>query len=339
MDIGTRDDRPLHSQAPSRNAQARASRLKRPPFAKHSAITPRVLDGRFLMTDGAVLPYREWLPVGEPETVMLALHGINDSADAWEAPSSQLMAAGVAMIAPDQRGFGTATGRGRWHGTDVMVADALAMVCEIRARFPKAKLFLAGESMGAAVLMVLAARQESLAVDGYILSAPAVWGRHEMAAAYRLSLWWASKTVPWLKLSGHRFGIKPSDNLVALRRAMHPEVRRQSASITMLKGLTDLMDAALATAGQRRAPTLFLYGGKDQLVPKRAMAACWARERAAKACDQVFAFYPDGYHLLQRDLAGAAVTRDVVHWLRDPAMPLPSGADHHAADWLDALAA
>jgi alpha-beta hydrolase superfamily lysophospholipase len=296
-------------------------------------------DGTFRMTDGAVLPYRAWLPAGEPETVVLALHGINDSADAWEAPSRQFVDAGIAMIAPDQRGFGRAYGRGRWHGTDVMVADALAMVAAMRARFPRARLFLAGESMGAAVLMVLAARHDGLNVDGYILSAPAVWGRQEMAAAYRFSLWWASKTVPWLRLSAHRLGIKPSDNHAALQRARHPAVRRRSASITVLKGLTDLMDAALATAGQPRPPTLFLYGGKDQLVPKRAMVACWSRERAASACEQVFAFYPDGYHLLQRDLAGAVVTRDVVHWLHDPAMPLPSGADRHAAHWLDAQAA
>ena len=290
------------------------------------------------MIDGAVLPYREWLPAGEPDTVVFALHGINDSADAWEAPSSQLVEAGIAVIAPDQRGFGTATGRGRWHGTDVMVTDARAMIAEIRARFPRARLFLAGESMGAAVLMVLAARHD-LAVDGYILSAPAVWGRREMAAAYRLSLWWASKTVPWLRLSAHRLGIKPSDNLAALGRSGHATVRPPSANIMALKGLTDLMDAALAAAGQRRAPTLFLYGGKDQLVPKRAMAACWTRERAANVCEQVFAFYPDGYHLLQRDLAGAVVTEDVVQWLRDPGLPLPSGADHRAEHWLDALAA
>jgi alpha-beta hydrolase superfamily lysophospholipase len=316
-----------------------AAALKRRSLRKPKTVIPRITDGNFLMADGAVLPYREWLPAGDPETVVLALHGINDSADAWEAPSSQFLEAGFAMIAPDQRGFGTATGRGRWHGTDIMVTDALAIVAAVRARFPRARLFLAGESMGAAVLMVLAARYRGLDVDGYILSAPAVWGRREMAAAYRLSLWWANKTVPWLKLSAHRLGIKPSDNLAALRRAMHPEVRRQSASITVLNGLTDLMDAALATAGQRRAPTLFLYGGKDQLVPKRAMAACWSRERAAQACEQVFAFYPDGYHLLQRDLAGSVVTQDVVNWLRHPTLPLPSGADHHAAHWLDAQAA
>ena len=327
MEIGTRRDDPAGDDTRWRPRQT--------PRARRT----RLFDGTFRMVDGAVLPYREWLPEGEPRAVVLALHGINDSADAWEAPSSQFVRAGIAMVAPDQRGFGNATGRGHWHGTDVMVADALGMVAEMRARFPCARLFLAGESMGAAVLMVLAARHKGLNVDGYILSAPAVWGRREMAAAYRLSLWWANKTVPWLRLSAHRLGIKPSDNEAALGRAMHPEVRRQSASITVLNGLTDLMDAALATAGQRRAPTLFLYGGKDQLVPKRAMAACWSRERAASACEQVFAFYPNGYHLLQRDLAGAVVTRDVVNWLRNPALPLPSGADHHAVDWLDAQAA
>jgi acylglycerol lipase len=339
MDIDTQHDGLAHGETVPRRMLAPVSRLRRRAVGKSRAFVPRVMDGTFQMADGAVLPYREWLPAGEAKTVILALHGINDCADAWVAPSSQLVDAGIAMIAPDQRGFGTASGRGRWHGTDVMVMDALAMVAEIRARFPTARLFLAGESMGAAVLMVLAARYNGLNVDGYILSAPAVWGRREMATAYRLSLWWANKTVPWLRLSAHLLGIKPSDNIEALRSAMHPEVKRQTASITVLKGLADLMDAALATAGQRRAPTLFLYGGKDQLVPKRAMVACWTRERAASACEQVFAFYPDGYHLLQRDRAGAIVTRDVVNWLRDPGLPLPSGADHDAADWLEAQAA
>ncbi|MBW4023929.1 MAG: alpha/beta hydrolase [Proteobacteria bacterium] len=291
------------------------------------------------MIDGAVLPYREWLPAAAPQTVVLALHGINDSADAWEAPARHFVEAGIAVIAPDQRGFGASAGRGRWPGTDVMVSDALAMLGHTRARFPEARLFLAGESMGAAILMVLAARHKHLPVAGYVLSAPAVWGRREMAAAYRLSLWWANKTVPWLRLSGYGLGIKPSDNHAALRRAMHPEVKRPSTTVTVLKGLADLMDAALATAGERRAPTLFLYGGKDQLVPKRAMAACWAKERSSCACAQVFAFYPDGHHLLQRDRAGATVTRDVLHWLCHPETPLPSGADHQAVRWLEARAA
>lgn len=315
-------------------------RLRRGRNGAACAVGPRPIDGVFTMPDGALLPYREWLPAaGEPETVVLALHGINDSADAWEAPAAHFLAAGIGLVAPDQRGFGAATGSGRWHGTEALVADARSMVARVRARFPKARLFLAGESMGAAVLMVLAARNPALPVAGYILSAPAVWGRQEMAAAHRLSLWWAHKTIPWLRLSADRLGIKPSDNHEVLKRMRHPSLRRPSASIHALKGLADLMDAALGTAGQRRPPTLFLYGGKDQLVPQRAMAACWQKEQATQRGLRVFAFYPDGYHLLHRDRAGGVVTQDVVHWIREPGQALLSGAHHQARDWLEQRAA
>lgn len=303
------------------------------------ATRPRKIDGAFAMADGAMLPFREWLPRTAPHTVVLALHGINDSADAWEAPAAHFTAAGIGIIAPDQRGFGAASGGGRWHGTEPLVSDAEQMVRIVRARFPQARLFLAGESMGAAVLMVLAARNPDLAVSGYVLSAPAVWGRTEMAALHRLSLWWAHKTIPWLRLNADRLGIKPSDNHEAIKRMRHPSLRRPSASIYALKGLADLMDAALSTAGHNRPPTLYLYGGKDHLVPKRAMAACWRLERQKRRGHRVFAYYPDGYHLLHRDVAGSTVTLDVVHWLMNPAEPLPSGAHHRAEDWLDRRAA
>ena len=314
-------------------------RLPRGGKGKARAARPRPIDGAFAMADGALLPFRQWLPQEEPHTVVLALHGINDSADAWEAPSAHFIAAGIGIIAPDQRGFGAATGGGRWHGTEPLVADAEQMVRVVRARFPRARLFLAGESMGAAVLMVLAARNPDLPVAGYVLSAPAVWGRTEMAALHRLSLWWAHKTIPWLRLSADRLGIKPSDNHEAIKRMRHPSLLRPSASIYALKGLADLMDTALSTAGYHRPPTLYLYGGKDQLVPKRAMAACWRLEQKKRRGHRVFAYYPDGHHLLHRDLEGSTVTLDVVHWLMNPGQPLPSGAHRRAEDWLERRAA
>jgi alpha-beta hydrolase superfamily lysophospholipase len=61
------------------------------------------------MTDGARLPYREWLPRAAPSIVVLAFHGIDDSRDAWERPGPILAAQGIAVIAPDQRGL-----RARW---------------------------------------------------------------------------------------------------------------------------------------------------------------------------------------------------------------------------------
>jgi hypothetical protein len=46
------------------------------------------------------------------------------------------------------------------------------------------------------------------------------------------------------------------------------------------------------------------------------------------------AFYPEGHHMLLRDLGGVAVAGDILAWMGDRAAPLPSGADQAAAAWL-----
>ena len=141
---------------------------------------PHLADGAFVMRDGASLPYRKWeadpSAGADPWAVVLALHGFNDSRDAWEVPAPDLTAAGIVLYAPDQRGFGAAPGRGLWAGTQAMVDDAATMARLLRARYPHARLFLMGESMGGAVLMRLATEAEAPPVDGYVLVAPAVWG-------------------------------------------------------------------------------------------------------------------------------------------------------------------
>ena len=84
-------------------------------------MAPAQTEDAFVMADGVRLPYREWLPEREPWAVVLALHGMNDSRDAWEIPAPELNAAGIAVFAPDQRGFGDTAMRwrrmpGRWRG-------------------------------------------------------------------------------------------------------------------------------------------------------------------------------------------------------------------------------
>src|ERR1700709_759286 len=65
---------------------------------------PTITDGAFIMADGARLPYREWLPSGHPRILVLALHGIDDSRDAWERPAPILAAQGIARTPPPPPG-------------------------------------------------------------------------------------------------------------------------------------------------------------------------------------------------------------------------------------------
>ena len=293
---------------------------------------PSVTDGTFTLRDGDRLPYRRWLPEAEPAAVVLALHGFNDSRDAWEIPAVELTAAGLAIYAPDQRGFGAAPGRGRWAGTATMVADAAELAGQVRGRHPAAPLLLMGESMGGAVLMCLAAGPLAPVGARYVLVAPAVWGRAEMNVFLRGSLWLGATMVPWLALSGAPVQVTASDNHAALVRLSRDPLTIHATRIDTLRGLVDLMDTAQVAAAQFRAPGLFLYGGHDELVPKAAMAAMWARLPRGEGA--ALAYYPDDYHLMLRDLHRSVPLGDIISWQRTPAAPLPSGADAAAAQWL-----
>ncbi|HBK07555.1 MAG TPA: alpha/beta hydrolase [Acetobacteraceae bacterium] len=296
---------------------------------------PTETAGFFTMPDGTALPYRVWLPNGSlaaaPAAIVLALHGMNDSRDAWEYPAPDFAAAGMAVFSPDQRGFGATPSRGLWPGTDGFTADARVMVRLLRARYPHTKLILMAESMGAAALMVLATEPDPPPVDGYVLIAPAVWGRDKMNVFMRAGLWVADHTVPGMTLTGGGLvKVTASDNRQALVRLSTDPLTIHATRVDAIKGLVDLMDQALAAAPHFDAHALFLYGGHDELVPARATAATWE----ALPPGPMRAFYPNGYHLLLRDKGREAPIRDILAWIRDPAAPLPSGANRTAAEWL-----
>jgi alpha-beta hydrolase superfamily lysophospholipase len=164
-----------------------------------------------------------------------------------------------------------------------------------------------------------------------VLVAPAVWGRATMNVFLRSSLWVASNVAPGLSVSGGPVRVMASDNREAIMRLSRDRLTIRATRIDAVRGLVDLMDAAAASAPAFTADGLFLYGGRDELVPKGAMEAMWHKLPPGGART---AFYPRAYHLMLRDLGRAAILADVLAWVRDPHAPLPSGADRAAGVWL-----
>jgi acylglycerol lipase len=295
---------------------------------------PTITDGVFTMSDGARLPYRTWLPKGAPSVVILALHGFNDSRDAWEVPGPDFAASGMAIYAPDQRGFGAAPGRGHWPGSEILADDAIAMAALLRQRHPGLPLVLMGESMGGAVLMEVATRPDPPDVAGYVLVAPAVWGRARMNILLRTGLWLAATLAPGMEVSRPPppIHVYASDNIPALIRLGRDPLTLIDTRFDTLNGLVNLMDRALAAAPVFRAPALFMYGGRDELVPKAATLATWTALPRAGVTRT--AYYPEGWHLLLRDLDRAVPIGDVIAWIGAQAARLPSGAERAAAAWV-----
>ncbi|MDB5409626.1 MAG: alpha/beta hydrolase, partial [Rhodospirillales bacterium] len=289
-------------------------------------------DDRFVTADGTELPLRHWLPAGQPRAVIVALHGFNDYSNAFTAPAEQLVGQGIAVFAYDQRCFGQAPQRGHWAGQETLTEDAILAATLLRRRYPEIPVYLLGESMGGAIAVLATTRRAPAPVDGIILSAPAVWGRSTMNIFERAGLWIAG-LLPPMHVSGRNvpFKVHPSDNIAVLRALSADPLVIKETRTDSLAGLVDLMSAALVAAPRLDVPALILYGAHDDLIPQGALTRFVEQLPAAARTRQRIAYYPDGYHLLLRDLHADAVLHDITAWIADPQRNLPSGADHNAA--------
>jgi alpha-beta hydrolase superfamily lysophospholipase len=176
--------------------------------------------------------------------------------------------------------------------------------------------------MGGAVIMAATVSgNPGVDADGLVLAAPAVWGRSTMPWLYRQALRFFAHVAPWYPLSGQGLGIRPSDNIEMLRAlGLDPLIIKQTRA-DALWGLADAMDAGLAAAPRLQRPLLLLYGERDEIIPRppveRMMAELSAPYRVA--------VYPNGWHMLFRDLQRETVWSDALSWMLDKAAPLPSG--------------
>jgi alpha-beta hydrolase superfamily lysophospholipase len=274
--------------------------------------TPALDGDAFLTRDGLRLPLRHW-DAEHPRAIVVALHGMSDYSNAFDMPAGWWASQGITTYAYDQRGFGKAPNVGIWPGGKALREDFSDCVEAVRERNPGVPVFALGESMGGAVVLSALADSGPPRVDGVILVAPAVWSREDMPIPYRMMLWLTAHTMPDLKLSGKGLKIWPSDNIEMLKKLSRDPLFQKKTRADAVWGLVDLMDAARKAPDRLGAtpPILFLYGAKDQIIP-RAPTEAVAKELGGRAEVRE---YPGGYHMLLRDLDGPSIWKDIVTWI------------------------
>ena len=153
-----------------------------------------------------------------------------------------------------------------------------------------------------------------------IATAPAVWGGDQLNPFYRATLWLADHVAPGLKLTGKNLGILASDNLDVLQALSADPLFIKETRVDAIAGLVRLMDLAYTSAPALPGPLLVLGGARDEVVPPKAHAAMLER-LTADPCTEIV--YPDGWHLLLRDLERRRVWADILAWI--DGRPMPSG--------------
>ena len=297
---------------------------------------PQILrSAHFVTSDGVTIPVRVQMPAEDPlKAIVLAVHGFNDYGRAFDSVGVFLKSQGIGVIAYDQRGFGMAGATGRWAGSHRYPDDLAHLVFAVRDRYPGSPIYLLGESMGAAVVIASLSDNPSLPVAGAILSAPAVWSRDSMPWYQVWVLESVNALFPDLELTGSGLKVQASDNIEMLRALGRDPWVIKSTRVDAIHGLADLMDTAQEAVSAIRAPLLILYGGRDQIIP--ADPVLQMLKRVSGKPEVRVAFYPDGYHLLLRDLDAHLPLQDVAAWIATPEGALPSGCEFAPKDIIGA---
>jgi acylglycerol lipase len=302
------------------------------PMARQMALAPpaafqgpSIASDHVVSFDGARLGLSKWEAAGEPWAVVVAAHGMNDYANAFHFAGEAWAREGVTTYAYDQRGFGRSPGRGVWAGEDLMAEDLRTVVALVRAKHPGATVAVVGESMGGAVAAAAFASDRPPAADRLVLLSPAVWGWKEQPLPYKSMLWFAANFTPGKIYKPPRWltnRVTPTDNREELIAMGRDRLMIWGARSDTLYGLVGLMATGAESVGRSPAPALYLYGARDDIIPKAAAFRAAARMKPPHRT----AYYAQGHHLLTRDRQRDVVIRDVLAFLRDPTSPLPSGA-------------
>lgn len=292
-------------------------------------VTPAFIPERnlFITQDGAPLGLTVWPAEGtdDPEYVVVGVHGMNDYAYAFHMAAPYWARHGVTTYAYDQRGFGRSPNKGIWPEEELMREDLRTAVDVARARHPNATITVVGISMGGSVTLTAFGSTRPPKADRLIVSGPGLRGWGAINPLYRVSLWTTAHANPdWLVVPpAGLIKIEPSDNYEMLRRTWSDPNMTYRTRIDQVYGVVALMEHAYEASARLKpnVPTLISYGAKDIVIPENGV------RRTAKILPAFVrtVYYPNGYHMLLRDLQSERVFADYLAFMKDPNGPLPSG--------------
>ena len=282
------------------------------PEAPAALSVPTFSDDAVIARDGYKLHITSW-HAEAPQAVIIAVHGMNDYAQSFDGPGNWWRdTKGITVIAYDQRGFGRNERAGLWPGNDALKSDLRDVVTATHAHYGALPVFIVGHSMGAAVVMSAAA-EETLDVNGVVLAAPAVWGGSELPILYRLSANLAASVAPNKTLTGERAARQATDNIDILRAMIKDPFVIKETTIKSILGVTRIMWEAQQSAAKIGGNVFYLYGAKDEIIPVKSMA-----KMRARLCGNIrHEVYDDGWHMVLRDLQAQVVWQDVAKWMEE----------------------
>ncbi len=270
-------------------------------------------ESKYIGYDGTRMFLASWLPDDmNPRALVVAAHGLGSHGLDMATIGEYLSERGVAVFAPDLRGFGHYSGRkGHVMRFDEYIEDMDNLIMQVKDRFLNKLTYVFGSSFGGVVVTKYVIRYTNV-VDGLILHCPGVSptlgvGRVEYAVGRLLSLLNVKRYV---------------DNKVGFSKTTRrPEVAKRHENdplrfqkVTPRFGIEGLKAAREAFQGAEliQMPVLVQQAGDDMMVDKAKIKEFFD---ALSSKDKNWILYGGLYHELHEEPEREKVLGDLMNWL------------------------
>ena len=260
--------------------------------------------------DGTDLLVRRWSTVGTPWASILLVHGLAEHSGRYEHVGRQLAAAGLAVEAYDQRGFGGSAGRrawvDRWSRNHDDLEDRLGAVRSAADGRPVA---LFGHSLGGLLALgYVVSRPARPLPDALVLSAPAL--DSTIPAWKRTAARVLGSVAPTATLKNDFDGaILSRDPAVGVAYVSDPLNQHTTTYRFGAEALAE-QPRVLASLGQLSIPTLVYHGADDRLVPTASSEILATLPGVQRRT------WPGLRHESHNEPEGSEVIAEVIGWLR-----------------------
>lgn len=274
---------------------------------------------KYLATsDGKRLSVRSWNTQSQPETVVIALHGIAGAARDFGRLGRALRSQSprTALYALNMRGLGydsVASQRGDIESRHLWLRDLKEFHHTLASQFPEARFIWLGESMGGLIAQHAVAAAGPVP-DGLVLTSP-VTSLKSAARWQRIALALTSNILPKARVSledlaGGDFAATADTSHFAQSERNPYYISR--FTLRFLEALAQMAHQMSAKARETAIPVLILQGGRDFLSPP-ADGKEFAKQFQGPVRHRIYA---NSRHLLFYDEEKEKVVAEILNWIR-----------------------
>lgn len=266
--------------------------------------------------------YRYWPPadVQAQKATLIAIHGVGAHGWHFWVLGKRLAAQGYGTYALDLRGHGHSEGpRGDLSKIDLVVDGIIDLARFLARGCPERPVVVLGESFGANMVMLAAARHDP-SISAVILSGTPLEPTEEATGGQLLAtLKEYGQYVPYIFINSQARVVdiagreeRVSRDPEAVRRSKNDPLRNNKLSVRTFAETYRVIKEVYDTAQQVRVSALLLQGGHDLVTRPEAVYHL----RDALGTDDVeVAIFPDAYHGLFFDPDTPKVMETIVDWL------------------------